>query len=157
MGGNVFLVTAQRLSTAQLLDLLRLVKGRLGSHFSRMEITRFFEEKVTHGDLDVVCGLWMTGEGWKGADQEGVIEQGQSAVSAALPEPLGNEESREWTREEVKAFAEVLAIKLGATKWKKHGWEISFAIPCAELDPDKNAREPEDVSRLAKSDEEQHS
>lgn len=143
MGGNVFLVPAQRLATAQLLELLRFVKARLGGHFSGMEITRFFQEKVTHGDLDVVCGLWMSGDGWKGADQEGIVTAGQQP--STLYYEIGKEEGREWAREEVKAFAEMLAIKLGATKWKKHGWEISFGIPCAAFDT-KSEREPGDVS-----------
>lgn len=153
MGGNVFLVPARRLSTPQLLSLLKLVKGRLDPFFEGMEITRFFGEKDTHGDLDVLCGLWMGGDGWKGADQEGAIDPAatdavplETAIRAHTKSGLGKQEEKAWTKEQVAGFSELVARKLGATKWRKHGWEVSFAIPCAVLEPETTDTGPEAVS-----------
>ena len=154
MGGNVFLVPARRLSTPQLLSLLQLVKDRLDPFFLGMEITRYFGDKDTHGDLDVLCGLWMGGDGWKGADQEGVIDPAatdapplNTLAQTHIKSGLGKQEEKEWTKEQVAAFSELLARKLGAIKWKKHGWEVSFAIPCTVLDSTTNGTGPDAVSR----------
>lgn len=145
------MIPARRLSSPQLLTLLREVKDRLASLFEGMEITRFYEEKTSHGDLDVVCGLWMDGEGWKGADQDGIIPELDVGVRGEVfQKDLGKTEGKEWTRDDVRIFAELLASKLGATKWKKHGWEISFAIPCIILNKDGPSG-PEDVSENNRS------
>lgn len=154
MGGNVFITPAQRFTTPELLLLLQQVKERLSSLFKGIEITRFYESKTTHGDLDVLCGLWMDGEGWKGADQDGDISSSpkvDSSLSLSGREfekvsGLGKVEGKEWTREDVRVFAELCAMKLGASKWKKHGWEISFAIPCSILVKKSNG--PDDVSHV---------
>lgn len=153
MGGNVFITPAQRLSTPELLLLLKQVKERLGPLFNGMEINRFYESKTSHGDLDVLCGLGMDGDGWKGADQDGNISSGQDVGDRGKEFEnkgdgkslgLGKVEGKEWTREDVRLFAELCAIKLGASKWKKHGWEISFAIPCSIIGVESTG--PDDVS-----------
>ena len=58
---------------------------------------------------------------------------------------LGKEKGHEWTREDVKVFSEVLGMRLGAKGWKKHGWEISYAIPCSIIGGPSG---PDDVSHL---------
>lgn len=155
MGGNVFLVPAKRLSTPELLSFLGHVKDRLNPYFQGMEITRFFDDKITHGDLDVLCGIWMGGEGWKGADQEGVLAPGESYKPDSgrdFTKMLGKVKEKEWTRDDVEAFAKLLAFKLGATKWRKHGWEISFAIPCSVLGGTGKGESagPSDVSLISR-------
>ena len=151
MGGNVFDTTARRLTTKQLLRLLAHTKAVLSPFFTGLEITRFFGEKETHGDLDVLCGIWTGGEGWKGANELGSTSPGSMTLSM-MPEVItkyeqaGKDEEHDWTRKEVKGFCGLLAEKLGAVKWAKNGYEASFAVPCSVIDKDTEMTGVEDVS-----------
>jgi hypothetical protein len=151
MGGNVFATPARRLMTDQLLALLKHTKSHLEPFFSGMEITRFFGEKTTHGDLDILCGLWHAGSGWKGSNQEGVLDPSSSLKSQAdivKCEAFGKDEEREWTTAEVKLFCEVMGQKIGAIRWEKHGFEVSYAVPCSVIDSGTSMTGTEDVSLL---------
>lgn len=151
MGGNVFDTTARRLTTKQLLQLLAHTKAVLSPFFTGLEITRFFGEKETHGDLDVLCGIWTGGEGWKGANELGNSVPGSPTLSNMSEvvnkyEQAGKDEEHDWTRKEVKEFCALLAEKLGAVKWAKNGYEASFAVPCSVIDEDTEMTGEEDVS-----------
>jgi hypothetical protein len=151
MGGNVFATPARRLTTDQLLYLLAHTKSTLQPFFEGMEVTRFFGEKKTHGDLDVLCGLWTTGQGWKGSNQEGVLDPAKPSkgeAEAKKCKEFGKEEEREWTTAEVKLFCEVLGERVGAVKWEKHGYEVSYAVPCRVIDRETTMTGVEDVSEL---------
>jgi hypothetical protein len=154
MGGNLFETTARRLDTPQLLLLLAHTKKQLGPFFSGLEITRFFEEKTTRGDLDVLCGLWTNGDGWKGANESGMIdtEVTTNEKMVKIHEEMvrkyegGKEEDHEWERKEVKEFCKLLAERLGAKRWAKNGFEVSFAVPCKIIDEETDMKGEEDVS-----------
>jgi hypothetical protein len=148
MGGNVFHVTATRLTTAQLLLLLAYTKQVLSPYFSGLEITRFLKEKETHGDLDVVCGLWTGGDGWKGANEVGTCPSNPPSMDTSKYEAQGMDREHDWTRKEVREFCGLLAEKLGAKHWAKNGMEASFAVPCSVIDKDTDLTGPDDVSQL---------
>jgi hypothetical protein len=156
MGGNVFDTTARRPTTKQLLQLLSHTKTQLAPFFTGLEITRFFGEKTTHGDLDVLCGIWTNGEGWKGSNELGTSTPG-SLTLVNMPEVVskyemvGKDEEHEWTRKEVREFCALLAERLGAVKWAKNGYEASFAVPCSVIDRDTDMTGEEDVSQLPPS------
>jgi len=146
MGGNVFHTTATRLSTAQLLLLLEHTKMALSPYFSGLEITRFFEDKLTHGDLDVVVGLWTGGDGWKGANEVGTCPSNPPGLK--VEKYMNIDEEHEWSRKEVREFCGLLAEKLGARKWAKNGMEASFAVPLSVIDKDTTLTGENDVSQL---------
>jgi hypothetical protein len=146
MGGNVFHTTATRLTTPQLLLLLKHTKTALSPYFSGLEITRFFEEKTTHGDLDVVVGLWTGGDGWKGANEVGTCPSNPPGLKVENYENI--EEDHGWSRKEVREFCGLIAEKLGARKWAKNGMEASFAVPLSVVDPDTILTGEDDVSQL---------
>jgi hypothetical protein len=145
MGGNVFHTTATRLTTSQLLLLLKHTKTALSPYFSGLEITRFFEEKTTHGDLDVVVGLWTGGDGWKGANEVGTCPSNPPGLKVEEYESI--EEDHEWSRKEVREFCGLIAEKLGARKWAKNGMEASFAVPLSVIDPETTLTGEDDVSQ----------
>jgi len=142
MGGNVFHTTATRLTTALLL-LLAHTKRVLSPYFSALEITRFLSDKKTHGDLDVICGLWTGGDGWKGANEKGDRPNPSAMDSGKY---INIDEGHEWTRREVREFCALLAEKLGASKWEKNGMEASFMVPCSVIDKDTTLTGVDDVS-----------
>jgi len=144
MGGNVFHTTATRLTTAQLLLLLAHTKRVLSPYFSALEITRFLSDKKTHGDLDVICGLWTGGDGWKGANEKGDCLSNPPIMDDG--KYMNIDEGHEWTRREVREFCALLAEKLGARKWEKNGMEASFMVPCAVIDKDTTLTGDDDVS-----------
>jgi hypothetical protein len=145
MGGNVFHTTATRLTTPQLLLLLKHTKMALSPYFSGLEITRFFEEKTTHGDLDVVVGLWTGGDGWKGANEVGTCPSNPPSLKVEKYEKV--EEDHDWSRKEVREFCGLIAEKLGARKWAKNGMEASFAVPLSVIDPETTLNGEDDVSQ----------
>jgi hypothetical protein len=149
MGGNVFHTTATRLSTPQLLLLLKHTKTVLSPYFSGLEITRFFEDKTTHGDLDVVCGLWTGGDGWKGANEVGTCPSNPPNMKVEKYENI--EEDHEWSRQEVREFCGLIAEKLGARKWAKNGMEASFAVPLSVIDKETTLTGEDDVRQLKSS------
>lgn len=149
MGGNVFDTTATRLTTPQLLLLLKHTKTVLSPYFSGLEITRFFDEKTTHGDLDVVVGLWTGGDGWKGANEVGTCPSNLPGLKVEKYEKI--EEGHEWSRKEVREFCGLIAERLGARKWAKNGMEASFAVPLSVIDPETTLTGEDDVSQLTHS------
>lgn len=142
----MFHTTATRLTTPQLLLLLKHTKTALSPYFSGLEITRFFEEKTTHGDLDVVVGLWTGGDGWKGANEVGTCPANPPGLRVEKYESI--EEDHEWSRKEVREFCGLIAEKLGARKWAKNGMEASFAVPLSVIDPETTLTGEDDVSQL---------
>lgn len=143
----MFHTTATRLTTPELLLLLKHTKSVLSPYFSDLEITRFFAEKETHGDLDVVSGLWTGGDGWKGANEVGTCPSNPPGLDVEKYKSIG--EDHDWTRREVREFCGLIAEKLGARKWAKNGMEASFAVPCSVIDQDTHLTGEDDVSQFS--------
>lgn len=114
MGGNAFDKEhpAARLTSDQLLLLSALMQSRLTGCFIKTQHLLFLDSKTSHGDLDLLCA-------WDAPDW---------ATNGKAPE------------EEKEAFAEKLAKKVGAERWKTSGsrvgsLEVHLAVPVGCLDP----------------------
>lgn len=146
MGGHVFGVVARRLTTPQHAALYRYARTRL-QPFTHFEIDSppTAADKTTHGDLDILMGNWVEGEGFKTnfAVDEAVVDMHDLREAGHWRE-VGAKEGHQWSGEDVRGWANAVAVSLGAKSWQNHQHGVSLAVPCrviVELVPDTKADE----------------
>ena len=111
MGGKAFSQPAQRLDTAQLNALSDNCRNRLSTTFTSVLPLRHFDDKTSHGDLDLVCG-------WPPASADHTIR--------------GADASDKPSSGDLATFAARVAGLVGGTVWKRFGGEINIAIPTGQ-------------------------
>lgn len=148
MGGYVFGVVARRLTTAQHAALYVYAKTRLQT-FTQFEIAspRTAADKTTHGDLDILMGNWVEGEGFKtnfavddpGTDQSDLLEDSHWRG-------IGATRGHQWSIQDVLEWAKAVAVALGARSWQNHQHGVSLAVPCDVIDDYVPEHGPDEVS-----------
>ena len=122
MGGNAFHTHAERLTTAQLRLLYTYTTSHLSMLFDGIDTYRFYADKATHGDLDLLCG-WAEAEG-----------------------PMRGEERYDDAEKEettTRTLCEEMAKALGIEVWVKRGGAASIGIPCKLIVGEENGFAPE--------------
>lgn len=124
MGGNAFPpTTATRLTSTQHTALLAYCRARLP--FTPIAAPRYLTSKVTHGDLDVLCGWDGVGYSPGKGGARGVLTPGEHDLDPDLkmtsPAP------------EVNAWCHALTARLGGTKWTRSGAQVTIAVPATVI------------------------
>lgn len=93
MGGSAFGadISARRISTPDYHRIIALLTPRLSAYFNRIEHLRFFDDKKTHGDVDILCA-------WTAPAWAFVPLSKTSTVSQAVREKLKKGDKPLWMR-----------------------------------------------------------
>lgn len=150
MGGHVFGVVARRLTTAQHAALYEYAKTRL-QPFTEFKIASLYTaaSKTTHGDLDILMGNWVEGEGFKTnfAVDDASVDKSNLLESSHWRE-VGAREGHQWSGQDVTEWAKAVAITLGARSWQNHQHGVSLAVPCDVIGDLVANAESDEVSPL---------
>lgn len=140
MGGHVFGVVARRLTTPQHAALYDYVKTRLQVYTSfSIASPHTADDKTTHGDLDILMGNWVEGQGFKTNFAVDAADVDNSNLMDAGHWREVGVKRHEWSGQDVKDWAQAVAFSLGARSWQNHQHGVSLAVPCGvigELVPD---------------------
>jgi len=135
MGGHTFGVEARRHTTQQHAALFAHVRTKLDpfSPFG-LRTTISPDDKVSHGDLDVMIGSWAEGPGFKyqfaGRAEE--LDTHPLTPSKVWCEMTGTRGSQ-WTEDDLRDWIRDVARAIGAIVWQKHRIGAIFAVPCSVL------------------------
>ena len=150
MGGHVFGVVARRLTTIQHTALYEYAETRL-QPFTQLQIAspHTAADKTTHGDLDILMGNWVEGEGFKtnfAVDDANVDKN--DLLDPSHWRDLGAKQGHEWSGQEVTEWAKGVATALGARSWQNHQHGVSLAVPCDVIRALVSDAKPDEVSLL---------
>jgi hypothetical protein len=135
MGGHVFGVVARRLTSPQHSALYNYASGRL-QPFTRFCIDSppTAHDKVSHGDLDILMGNWVEGEGFKtNFAVDGSNIDRSNLHDSSHWQGVGATKGYHWTVQDVTEWAKAVAITLGARSWQNHQHGVSLAVPCCVI------------------------
>jgi hypothetical protein len=135
MGGHTFGVEARRLTTQQHAALFAHIRTALDPFTPfGLRTTISPDDKVSHGDLDVMIGSWAEGPGFKyqfagQAEEFDIHSHTPSKVWYGIAGTRGSQ----WTEDDLRNWIRDVARAIRAIVWQTHRLGAIFAVPCSIL------------------------